>query len=256
MKLRRLLNFPICLGEYKQFIDEIIDSKIERRSEYVCLANVHMLCEAKRDKKFLEVINNAGIVTPDGVPLIWGLRLLYGIRQKRIAGMDLFPDLLQTAVTNHLPVYFYGSDHETLHATEIYLEELFPDLIIAGMYSPPFRIQTKEEEIEIVDKINASGARLIFVVLGCPKQEKWMAGMKGKINGVMIGVGGALSVMIGKQSRAPKWMQQSGLEWLFRLACEPRRLFKRYAVTNSFFIYILLKEFIRNKIFGSHPQAA
>ncbi|HVF97559.1 MAG TPA: WecB/TagA/CpsF family glycosyltransferase, partial [Flavisolibacter sp.] len=103
------------------------------------------------------------------------------------------------------------------------------------------------EEKRIVEKINASGAAFVFVVLGCPKQEKWMAGMRGRIQAVMIGVGGALPVMIGDQRRAPRWMQKSGLEWLYRLVQEPGRLFKRYAVTNSFFIYLLMKAYLRKK---------
>ena len=133
----------------------------------------------------------------------------------------------------------------TERRTRAYLDDNYPDLSIKGLYSPPFRALTPEEETRTIEKINASGAKLVFVVLGCPKQEQWMASMAGKVNAVMIGIGGALPVLIGIQKRAPKWMQNAGLEWLFRLVQEPKRLFKRYAVTNSVFLYLLSRELVK-----------
>ena len=121
------------------------------------------------------------------------------------------------------------------------LKQKYPHLSIAGFYSPPFRQLTNIEEEEICNKINSSNPNLIFVVLGCPKQERWMASMKGKLNAVMIGIGGALPVFVGMQKRAPKWMQDYGLEWLFRFIQEPKRLWKRYMVTNSLFLYLIIK---------------
>jgi N-acetylglucosaminyldiphosphoundecaprenol N-acetyl-beta-D-mannosaminyltransferase len=115
------------------------------------------------------------------------------------------------------------------------------------MYSPPFRKLTKAEDEEVVKKINSSGAALVYVVLGCPKQEKWMASMKGRIHAEMVGIGGALHVMIGLQKRAPMWMQKAGLEWFFRFSQEPKRLFKRYAVTNTRFLIMLTKELLKRK---------
>ena len=116
------------------------------------------------------------------------------------------------------------------------------------MYSPPFRQLTSAEENNIIENINRSGAKLVFVILGCPKQERWMASAKGRVNAFMIGVGGSLPVMIGLQKRAPRWMQTAGLEWFFRLSQEPGRLFKRYAVTNTFFIYLFCKAYLRKKL--------
>ena len=120
--------------------------------------------------------------------------------------------------------------------------------MVAGLYIPPFINMNDLEEKKIAEKINSSGAALVFVVLGCPKQEKWMASMKGRVNAVMVGVGGALPVMIGDQRRAPRWMQKNGLEWFYRMVQEPGRLFKRYAVTNSFFLYLLAKAYLRKKM--------
>jgi N-acetylglucosaminyldiphosphoundecaprenol N-acetyl-beta-D-mannosaminyltransferase len=206
-----------------------------------------MFIEAYRQESFLKIINDADIVTPDGMPLTWALKILYGVKQPRVAGMDLLPDLLKKAEEEHLSVYFYGGAVNTLADTNEYVKKKYPELKIAGTYSPPFRVLTAEEETAIVEQINTAAPELVFVVLGCPKQEKWMAAMKNRVKAVMIGVGGALPVMIGAQKRAPKWMQQFALEWLFRLFQEPRRLFKRYAVTNSLFIWIMIKEYANLK---------
>jgi N-acetylglucosaminyldiphosphoundecaprenol N-acetyl-beta-D-mannosaminyltransferase len=137
------------------------------------------------------------------------------------------------------------------------MDRHYPNLHIRGLYSPPFRALTPEEEERTIERINSSGAKLLFVVLGCPKQEQWMASMAGRINAVMIGIGGALPVLIGMQKRAPKWMQRAGLEWLFRLLQEPRRLFKRYFVTNSVFLYLLSRELVTRtftKKFEAHEM--
>jgi N-acetylglucosaminyldiphosphoundecaprenol N-acetyl-beta-D-mannosaminyltransferase len=247
MEQQALLDFNITRGKYASFIDYIISMSQRGISSTVCVANVHMFIEAYKDKEFLKIINDADIVTPDGKPLTWALQFLYGIKQDRVAGMDLLPNLLQVMSKQRMPVYFYGGASEMVEQTEQYLKTRFPDLLIAGLYSPPFRAFDESEEMKMTDHINDTKPSIVFVILGCPKQEKWMAAMKGKINAVMIGVGGALPVMIGTQKRAPKWMQRSGLEWFFRLYQEPRRLFKRYAVTNSLFIWIILKEFIKIK---------
>lgn len=218
-------------------------------SHYVCLANVHMLIEGYKDRKFAAVVNKADLSAPDGVPLTWAMRLLYGIRQERVAGMDLLPDLLAACASQGIPTFFYGSSNDILQKADKVLSTKYPGLLIAGTYSPPFRSLTNAEEEVVIEQIKSSGAKIVFVVLGCPKQEKWMAAMKGRINATMIGIGGALPVLIGEQARAPKWMQNSGLEWFYRLSQEPGRLFKRYFVTNSLFSYLLLKEYITRKFF-------
>ena len=246
MLKKRILSIDVSLGSYKFFIENIIIAAKNGESKYVCIANVHMLVEAHNNSSFAHVVNNADIVTPDGVPITWALKLLYGITQERVAGMDLLPDLLKQMEKLKLPVFFYGGTQVMLRATSTYINQHYPLLTIAGKYSPPFRTLTSNEELNTIDHINASGAAMVFVVLGCPKQEKWMALMKGKINSVMVGICGALPVMTGMQKRAPQWMQQYGLEWLFRFGQEPQRLFKRYAITNSTFLFLLIKEIIYN----------
>jgi len=207
-----------------------------------------MFVEAYRDKGFCNVIHDADIITPDGMPLTWGMRLLYGIQQDRVAGSDILPDLLQQCEASGLSVFFYGGSKKLLDGTSDFLKNKYPDLKVAGLYSPPFRELSENETQDAISAINDSNANIVMVVLGCPKQEKWMHAMKGKINSIMIGIGGALPLLIGAQKRAPKWMQDYGLEWLFRLSIEPRRLFKRYAITNPYFIFIVFREFLRIKL--------
>ena len=242
-----LISINVSSGTRTEFIDEITSIAINKKSQYVCVANVHMLIEAYNDSSFANVVNNANIITPDGVPLTWALKMFYNVKQDRVAGMDLLPELLRKAQLLNLPVFFYGGTEEMLDRTKTYLNEHYSGIKIAGTLSPPFRKATVEEDNRAVEIINNSGAAFVFVVLGCPKQERWMASMKERINAVMIGVGGALPVLISMQKRAPFWMQYSGLEWVYRLVQEPRRLFKRYAVTNSKFLFLLIKEVLNKR---------
>jgi N-acetylglucosaminyldiphosphoundecaprenol N-acetyl-beta-D-mannosaminyltransferase len=242
MQKHSLISTDLSLGHYTDFVDEIIRlASREKCGEYICVANVHMLVETYKDKEFAKIVNNAIITTPDGVPLTWGLKWLYGIRQERVAGMDLLPDLLQAASQRQIPVFFYGSTQEVLSKAQAHAARHYSGIPYAGIYSPPFRTLTTEEEQEIIHAINASGAKIVFVSLGCPRQERWMASMKDRIKSVMIGVGAALPVLAGIQKRAPHWMQTLGLEWLFRFFQEPKRLFKRYLMANTIYIYLLIK---------------
>jgi N-acetylglucosaminyldiphosphoundecaprenol N-acetyl-beta-D-mannosaminyltransferase len=235
-------SLGITTGKYQEVLDHIVDIAKNRQNEFICVANVHMLVETTLHDDYARVVNSSYIVTPDGVPLTWALKLRYGIDQERIDGMRLLPDLLKEAERNQLRVYFYGGTETMLEQLDQYLQLTYPNIQVAGMHSPPFRKLENNEINAVIQEINGSMAHLIFVVLGCPKQERWMFEMHNKINGVMLGIGGALPVMIGLQKRAPVWMQRNGLEWLYRLYQEPRRLFKRYFVTNSIFMLILIKE--------------
>lgn len=240
-----VLGLSVTTGRYSDFIDKIKHLALSNKSSYVCVANVHMLVEAHNNKSFADIVNSADIVTPDGTPLVWALRLLHKYTQDRVAGMDLLPDLLKQSEQDNIPVYFFGGTEEMIKKTVQFLKVKYPQLTVAGYYSPPFRPLTDTEKTEIERNINRSDAKIVFAVLGCPKQEKWMASMKGKINACMVGIGGALPVLIGEQKRAPKWMQKCGLEWLYRFMQEPRRLAKRYFVTNSIFIWLLLKAMLK-----------
>jgi N-acetylglucosaminyldiphosphoundecaprenol N-acetyl-beta-D-mannosaminyltransferase len=251
MQKHTLLSIDLSLGSYSDFVDEIIRlANMDDSSEYICVANVHMLVEAYKDKEFAKIVNNAVITTPDGVPLTWGLKWLYGIKQERVAGMDLFPDLLRVASQQAIPVFFYGGTETVLSGISEYIKTHYSEKIFAGSYSPPFCPLTPDEEEKIINRINASGAKLVFVSLGCPKQEKWMASMKGRIKATMIGVGGAFSTLSGMKKMAPPWMRKSGLEWSYRLFQEPKRLFKRYFTTNTIFLYLLIKAKIKRLRFS------
>lgn len=242
MKKKELLSIKLTIGAYQSFIDKLVGLARNRISSYVCIVNVHSCIEAHRNNAYAEVVNNADVATPDGMPLVKGLKWLYGIQQKKVSGPDLMPVLLKEAAEKSLKVFFYGSTDEVLQILKQKSEQLYPNLMIVGMISPPFRKLSNEEIQQDIDAINNVETNMLFVALGCPKQERWMAEMKGKINAVMIGVGGAFPMLAGMEKRAPLWMQNNMLEWLYRLIQDPKRLFKRYAITNSLFIYLLTKE--------------
>ena len=243
-KRASVLSLSYSLGTYRQIQESIIAAAKRGESRMACLANVNMTVEASSDPTFSNIVNEADWVATDGVPLTWALRLLHGIEQDRIAGFDLLSDLTRRAAEENLPIFFYGSTPDMLNKVTAKCYELYPTIKIVGTLSPPFRPLTPSEEEEIVTHINQTGAQLVFVALGCPKQERWMAQMRGKIQAVMVGVGGALPILAGLQGRSPKWVQRAGLEWAHRLAMEPRRLFKRYAVTNSLFILRLTRQLL------------
>jgi len=207
-----------------------------RESRYVCLCNAHMVVTTMQDQYFLRVVNEADMATPDGIPVAWMLRRLGFREQQRMSGANLMWRYLALAEARGDAAYFYGGTDATLTLLSARLRAAFPGLRIAGTYSPPFRPLTLEEDAEDVARINDSGAGAVFVGLGCPKQETWMAAHRGRIRAVMFGVGAAFEFHAGVINRAPLWMQRWGLEWLHRLCSEPRRLWKRYLVTNTLFI--------------------
>jgi N-acetylglucosaminyldiphosphoundecaprenol N-acetyl-beta-D-mannosaminyltransferase len=248
MKKNRIISLDISSSPYIDFIENIAELASEKVSSYVCVSNVHMTIEAWHESEFARVVNGADIATPDGMPLVKSLKLLYGIDQERVAGMDLLPDMIAEAEKNDLSIYFYGSTDDVLQKITERINTEHHAVKIAGVCSPPFRQLSEQEEAEIVERINASGANMVMVALGCPKQELWMARHKGKINAVMLGVGGAFPVYAGVQKRAPQWMQKFSLEWLYRLCQEPRRLCKRYFVTNSLFLMLIARQIVAVKI--------
>ena len=244
---KKIISFGVSVGPYREFVEQIVALGLGRSSAYVCVANVHMVIEAWRDADFAGIVNGADIVTPDGMPLAKALKLLYGIAQNRVAGMDLMPSLFGEAELQGLSVFLYGSTDEVLTRVAARMRCDHPALNIAGIYSPPFRALAPEEDREVTNRINVSGANIVLVALGCPKQETWMVNHKGKINAVMVGVGGAFPVYAGLQKRAPQWMRRYSLEWFYRLCQEPRRLFRRYLVTNTLFLLLIGREMVRRR---------
>jgi len=246
-------------GQYTRHLEQVLSSSIDaigwsdalqtiqgwasrHESRYVCICNVHSVVTATQDPNFERVINEADLATPDGAPIAWMLRRL-GIRhQERINGPDLMLKYCEQAAMRGEGVFLYGGTPETLRRLQSALRERFPTLKIAGAISPPFRPLTPAEDAEVIATINASKAGTVWVSLGCPKQEKWMAAHRNQIRAVMIGVGAAFDYHAGTIQRAPSWMQDHGLEWLYRLASEPGRLSGRYLQTNSIFLFKALRQ--------------
>jgi N-acetylglucosaminyldiphosphoundecaprenol N-acetyl-beta-D-mannosaminyltransferase len=187
-------------------------------------------------------MNAADLVTSDGMPLVWSLRLLGLSRATRVYGPDLTPILCDRAAAAGVPVGFYGGTPEVLESFIGNLKARYPELQVVYRFAPPFRAPTKEEDTQVDREIIESGAGIIFVGLGTPKQELWMAARRGKIPAVMVGVGAAFDFLAGKKKQAPHLMQRMGLEWLFRLCSEPRRLWKRYLYRNPRFVFLLAKQ--------------
>jgi len=215
-----------------------------RESRYVAICNVHVVVTASRNAAYRDVINAADMAAPDGAPVAWMLRRQGFARQSRVAGPDLMEALCERCAAEGVAVYLYGSTAATLEALKVHLHDRFPRLVIAGFESPPFGAVSADDDRDTVDRINGSGAQVVFVGLGCPKQEAWMAAHRGRINAVMVGVGAAFDFHAGILRRAPLWMRHAGLEWLHRLAMEPRRLWKRYLVTNTLFIVGATKQLL------------
>jgi N-acetylglucosaminyldiphosphoundecaprenol N-acetyl-beta-D-mannosaminyltransferase len=187
-------------------------------------------------------MNAADLVTPDGMPLVWGLRLL-GIRTAaRVYGPDLTPHLLEAAAREGIPVGFYGATDAVLEKLLRAVGSRYPSLRVAYAWAPPFRALTREEDRAATTLINDSGARILFVGLSTPKQERWMAAHRGRVEAVMLGVGAAFDFLAGTKRQAPRWMMRAGLEWLFRLASEPRRLARRYLTHNPRFLILFLTQ--------------
>jgi len=236
---REIICLNIDLLNYKESIARIMEWGENKWPGYVCFANVHMTIEAYMDKKFASQVNNASLVLSDGMPIVKALNFFYRIQQDRIAGMDIMPDLLRLAEINDLKVFFFGTTDELLSRIKVRTEKEFPNLKVVGLFSPPFDRPLNDSHY--ADMINSSGANLVFVALGCPKQEKWMAENSEKIKAILLGVGGAFPIYAQTAKRAPLFMRKLSMEWFFRLMQEPRRLFFRYLKTNSLFLFLLMK---------------
>ncbi len=254
-----IISLQIDPVEFPQAIEKVKNLALNRLPSFVCFANVHMIIESHLHKSFAKRVNTANLVLPDGQPVAKLCKLLYNKDQERIAGMDFMPRLLDSINQEEgegFKVFLYGSEQRVLETLQCNLVEKYKSIRIVGAISPPFRTLTTEEQDGYLDQINRSSANIIFVSLGCPEQEKWMFEHHKKINAVMLGVGGAFKVLAGLQLRAPKWMQQTSLEWFYRLIQEPRRLFKRYLVTNSLFLWLMGKELIKSKLWTSNARVS
>lgn len=235
---RTILGTRVHCTSYDHASDLVLDWARSHASRYVCVATVNNVMEAWDSAQFKNITNAADLVTPDGMPLVWGLKLLGYPSASRVYGPDLTPIVLRKAMENRIPVGFYGSSPAVLESLQKVVENRFPAIQIAYVFSPPFRPLTPEEDEEIVAAINRSGARILFIGLNTPKQDFWMAAHRGRVQAVMLGVGAAFDFLAGTKSQAPRWMMRIGLEWLYRVATEPRRLWKRYLKHNPRFIVL------------------
>jgi len=222
----------------------------EGSCRYVCVTGVHGVMESRRDQQLRRIHNEAGMVTPDGMPLVWFSRFMGRTRTRRVYGPDLMRKM--TAVSNlrgYRQFYYGGAIGVTDRLTQVLLNE-FPQLKVVGAFCPPFRELTPEEDTMAVATINAARPDIVWVGLSTPKQELWMARHLGQIDAaVMIGVGAAFDFLAGTKRQAPRWMQRAGLEWLFRLGTEPGRLWRRYAYIVPGFLILATGELAR-RTFG------
>lgn len=246
-----IIRSTVSRTSYDGASDVIVKWALQRESRYVCVANVHMVMEAYDTKSFQDVVNNADLTTPDGMPLVWSMRLLGAHEQQRVYGPTLTLHICEKAAQSAVPIALYGGTEESLSNFEEFLKHTFPDISIVCSIAPPFRSLDTHEDDEYTRKICESSAGIVFVGIGCPKQEKWMAAHKGRIPAVMIGVGAAFDFHSGKVKQAPEFLQRCGLEWFFRFCMEPKRLWKRYLKHNPRFVILMLLQIVRNRL-GLH----
>jgi len=211
-------------------------------SRMVLAANVHMTMEAVDDQAFRNIMNEADLVVPDGNPLVWALKARGFADARHVRGQDLVLAVCETAEERLLRVGMYGTTEEVLEAAKRNLLRRFPRLNIVFSHAPPFRNLSLQEDRQVIDAINRSEAQILLVATGCPKQEKWMAAHLSGLSAVMIGAGAAIDMIGEQQPVAPRWMQSSGLEWVFRLASDPARLWRRYAKHNLRFVALVVIE--------------
>lgn len=238
----RILGVNIAVTNIQDTVDLIVSQIEELRGEFICLSNVHTTVIAEADEEYRRIQNSAFLALPDGSPLALVQRLRGYKGAEQVAGPDLMPALWKATENTDISHFFYGSTQETIDALSAKLKERYPGVKIAGMISPPFRPLTEEENEEVVRRINDSGASVVWVGLGAPKQERWMYEQKGRIHALMLGVGAGFDFHAGTVKRAPSWMRRHYLEWLYRLTQDPKRLWKRYIKTNGKFILLSIKD--------------
>lgn len=219
---------------------------------YVAVANVHSLMMSRSNRELAAAMADADIVTPDGMPLVWALRGMGHEGQERVHGMALATNVIESGLERGVRHYFYGSSQETLDAVERNLRASYPTIQLAGLYSPPFRPLTDEEALADAERIRQSGATVVWVGLGAPKQELWMHRMHPLLPGVtLVGVGAVFDWFAGNVTKAPDWMQRAGLEWLYRLSREPRRLWRRYIWNNPAYMFLLGAQLVKHRLRSS-----
>jgi N-acetylglucosaminyldiphosphoundecaprenol N-acetyl-beta-D-mannosaminyltransferase len=249
MPKREILGIPIAMTDYAGAV-EALDSMVAARERgYVCHVSVHSLTIALEDAEMADVFRRATLALPDGMPVVWAANMLGARLRGRVYGPELMLRFSERCAERGHRVWLYGGrDQGSLAQLALNLRRRLPGINIVGGYSPPFRTMTDEEEDALVDQINAARPDVLWVGIGAPKQEKWMARMRDRLDvPVMCAVGAAFDFHAGRISQAPMWMQQRGLEWIYRLAQEPRRLLPRYVYSNPRFVLAFARQYLRER---------
>lgn len=237
-----VLGVHVSAVSMSQAVTEIARWVAEREPHYVCVTGVHGVMESQRSEELRQIHNAAGIATPDGMPMVWCCHRAGVAETTRVYGPDLVLELCALAARHGWRSFFYGGRPGVPERLASELQHRFPGLQVVGCYSPPFRPLDEAERDELVGRINASGADFVWVGLSTPKQERWMADMRPRLDApVLLGVGAAFDIHAGLLPQAPGWMQRAGLEWAFRLAVEPRRLWRRYLANNPRFVAAVIR---------------
>jgi N-acetylglucosaminyldiphosphoundecaprenol N-acetyl-beta-D-mannosaminyltransferase len=237
-----VLGVEISAVNMKMTLDTVIGWVMSNDRQYVCVTGVHGVMESQRDSELAAIHNNAGLTTPDGMPMVWAGRAAGAHWIQRVYGPDMMLAVLAEAQARSWSSFLYGGAPGVPELLAERLEQRFPGLQVAGTHSPPFRSLTRDEVRETAALINASGASLVWVGLSTPKQERWMSELRPLLEApVLFGVGAAFDFHAGRVKQAPPWMQTSGLEWLYRLSREPRRLWKRYLTNNPRFVVAIVR---------------
>jgi N-acetylglucosaminyldiphosphoundecaprenol N-acetyl-beta-D-mannosaminyltransferase len=244
-----ILGIPLAVSDYEQVMDWMDAMIAAGRRGYLTAAAVNLIMAAQDDPDARAAVLGATLAVPDGQPLVWALHALGHARATRVYGPDLMAGFCARCARAGTPIYLYGGrSPEALAELEQRLRERFVGLHIAGGFSPPFRALTAEEESLAIEQINGSGAAVVWVGTGQPKQEKWMAHMRPRLTApLLVGVGAAFDFHAGLVSQAPSWMQRNGLEWAYRLSREPRRLWRRYARYNPLFVLGFTRQYLRHR---------
>lgn len=251
----KIIESSISSMKYHEVVIGIMDKVNIRPAVRLHAANVHMLMEGKDDPAFQQVINTADFVVPDGVPLVWALKLLGHKEATRVYGPTLTLHVCEAAAREGIPIGLYGGTPESLLDFKAFLHHEYPGIQIACAIAPPFRPLSQEEDDAYTQEILDSGARILFVGIGCPKQEWWMYNHRDRLPLVMLGVGAAFDFHSGRVKQSPAVLQRLGLEWLFRLIMEPKRLWKRYAKHNPRFVALFARQLFNEKVLGRKEVA-
>jgi N-acetylglucosaminyldiphosphoundecaprenol N-acetyl-beta-D-mannosaminyltransferase len=251
-----VLGVPLALTDYEDTMDWMDATIAHGDKGYICVAATHTVMVCEEDPEFREAVLNSSLTVPDGQPLVWAMNALGGNLTDRVYGPDLMARYCERAAGTGTRMYLYGGRNQgALVQLALNLRQSYPGLKIVGGYSPPFRDLSEEEEDAIVEEINGTRADVVWIGVGAPKQEKWMAQMRPRLDAaVLVGVGAAFDFHAGLVPQAPDWMQSAGLEWLYRMAQEPRRLGPRYVRYNPRFVTGFARQYARHRLRAGQPD--